>query len=236
MNRQFSSGGKTLSDQAAQVIRKYILEKGMETGDKLPNEFQLAKLCEVSRSTIREAIKILVFEGWVEVIRGSGTYILEQKTKKPDDPLELREGLNLARKALEFFEMRLMLEPEIAALAAANATYKDCQKLHELEERMRKETIVGSSYLQSDIDFHIQITKCTKNQVVCKLMEIIVKEMPVFLEIIKNISAEQTIHHHKLIVDSITAGDTVGAKCSMIGHLNYTRKAMLEEVEKKENQ
>ena len=234
MNRQFSSGGKTLSDQAAQIIRTYIVDKGMEAGDKLPNEFELAKLCKVSRSTIREAIKILVFEGLVEVARGSGTYILEQKVKKPDDPLELREGVDLAKKALEFFEMRLMLEPEIAALAAVNATYKDCQKLQELEERMRKESIVGDSYIQNDIDFHIQVTKCTKNQVVSKLMEIIVKEMPVFLEITKNIPAEQMIYHHKLIVDSITAGDTVGAKCNMIGHLSYTRKAMLEEVEKKE--
>lgn len=234
MNRQFSSGGKTLSDQAAQTIRKYIADKELETGDKLPNELQLAKLCEVSRSTIREAIKILVFEGLVEVVRGSGTYILEQKIRKPDDPLELREGFDLAKKALEFFEMRLMLEPEIAALAATNATYKDCQKLQELEEKMRREILAGDSYTQSDIDFHIQITRCTKNQVVSKLMEIIVKEMPVFLEITKQISTEQIIYHHKLIVDSITAGDTVGAKCNMIGHLSYTRKAMLEEVEKKE--
>lgn len=66
---------KLLPEQTAEKIREYIESNGMKTGDKLPNEFQLAEICGVGRSTIREAIKLLVFSGKVEVIRGSGTYI-----------------------------------------------------------------------------------------------------------------------------------------------------------------
>lgn len=70
---------KLLPEQTAEKIREYIESNGMKTGDKLPNEFQLAEICGVGRSTIREAIKLLVFSGKVEVIRGSGTYIKKEK-------------------------------------------------------------------------------------------------------------------------------------------------------------
>ena len=72
---------KLLPEQTAEKIREYIESNGMKTGDKLPNEFQLAEICGVGRSTIREAIKLLVFSGKVEVIRGSGTYIKKDHPK-----------------------------------------------------------------------------------------------------------------------------------------------------------
>ena len=64
---------KLLPEQTAEKIRGYIEGNGLKVGDKLPNEFQLAEICGVGRSTVREAIKLLVFSGKVEVIRGSGT-------------------------------------------------------------------------------------------------------------------------------------------------------------------
>ena len=67
MNRQALPGGKTLSERAAEMIRQYIRDREMEEGDKLPNEFRLMEICGVSRSTVREAIKILTFEGLIEV-------------------------------------------------------------------------------------------------------------------------------------------------------------------------
>ena len=234
MNRQASPGGKSLSEQAAEMIRQYIGEKEMEKGDKLPNEFQLMELCSVSRSTIREAIKILTFEGLVEVVRGSGTYIAEQKTPVMEaDPMGFyEEDTNLPQKALDFFEVRLMLEPEIAAMAAANATYKDCQKLLVLEVQVREEIVAGRSYYEYDIQFHKQIAKCSKNQMAYKLMEIITTGIPVFIQVTKNSLTDQTLYYHKAIAESISSGDAVGARCGMIGHLSHNRKTMLDEVEK----
>lgn len=88
---------KLLPEQTAEKIRGYIEGNGLKVGDKLPNEFQLAEICGVGRSTVREAIKLLVFSGKVEVIRGSGTYIKKEKASQAspavnDDPIGLQEN------------------------------------------------------------------------------------------------------------------------------------------------
>ena len=88
---------KLLPEQTAEKMKGYIEGNGLKVGDKLPNEFQLAEICGVGRSTVREAIKLLVFSGKVEVIRGSGTYIKKEKapqevTMANDDPLGFLEN------------------------------------------------------------------------------------------------------------------------------------------------
>ena len=72
---------ETLSERVAVKIRQYIIENEMKAGDRLPNELQMAEYCEVGRGTVRDAIKLLRFEGLVEVVQGSGTYLLRQKQK-----------------------------------------------------------------------------------------------------------------------------------------------------------
>ena len=73
---------ETLSERVAVKIRQYIIENEMKAGDRLPNELQMAEYCEVGRGTVRDAIKLLRFEGLVEVVQGSGTYLLRQKQKR----------------------------------------------------------------------------------------------------------------------------------------------------------
>ena len=67
---------ETLSERVAVKIRQYIIENEMKAGDRLPNELQMAEYCEVGRGTVRDAVKLLRFEGLVEVVQGSGTYLL----------------------------------------------------------------------------------------------------------------------------------------------------------------
>lgn len=228
MSQQSLSGSKSLPEQAAEEIRNYMKEHHLTVGQKLPNEFQLAQICDVGRSTIREAVKILVFEGLVEVVRGSGTYLIEQKPAMEEDPMGFKDQTDLSKKALEFFEVRLMLEPEIAALAASNATYEDCRKLMELQEELEQCIYAKDNHLQTDIRFHTQIAECSKNSVVYNLMEIIVKGIPVFVEATRNSLANATIEHHRAIAEAIAAGDAIGARCAMIAHLNHNRNRILK--------
>lgn len=219
-----------MPEQTAERIRQYIRENQLTPGMKLPNEFQLGQICGVGRSTVREAIKILVFEGLVEVVRGNGTFLLEQKQEQPNDPMGLRSDSNLTQKALQYLEVRLILEPEIAAMAVANASYEDCRKLRELNDEVERCIREGEDHLQADIQFHTMIAKCSRNEVVYKLMEIVVTGIPIFIEVTKNSLTEPTIRYHKDITDAICRGDAVGARCSMIGHLNYNRKTILNET------
>lgn len=228
------SGGRPLPEQAAEHILQFIKEKELHVGDKLPNEFQLAEICEVGRSTIREAIKLLIFEGRVEVLRGSGTFITEPKPSADlalmeDDPIGLYEDEpeNLAKRALEFFDVRLMLEPEVAALAAANATYSDCQQLLDIQREVEQCVESDQDHLQADIRFHTHIADCTHSKVIRNLTEIVVKGIPVFVEITRNSLKTYTLEQHRMITEAIVAGDAVGARCAMITHLNNNRKHIL---------
>lgn len=235
---QMTLGNKPLPEQAAGRIRQYIEDKGLKPGDKLPNEFQLAELCEVGRSTIREAIKLLTFEGQVEVLRGSGTFITEHKPVTvpcpPDgDPMGLQEDeRDLAKRALEFFDVRLILEPEVAAMAATNATYKDCQKLLEIQREVEQCVENNQDHISADVRYHTQIAVCTHNKVIRNLMEIVVTGIPIFIEITRNSFAGATIEQHRIITEAIAAGDSVGARCGMITHLNSNRQKILRVMEK----
>ena len=93
----------------------------------------------------------------VEVVQGSGTYLLRQKQKPIEISGERRQTFlgaflpeELPNKALEFSEVRLMLEPDIAALAATNATYEDCRKLMELEAEVRWQIQMQESHYEKD--------------------------------------------------------------------------------------
>ena len=111
---------KPLGAQIEDELMKYILQEPVEPGQKIPNEFELAERFGVGRSTIREAVKGLVSRGILEVRRGSGTYVISTNTLD-EDPLGFGKMEDKYKMALDLFEVRLMIEPEIAAIACRNA-------------------------------------------------------------------------------------------------------------------
>ena len=113
---------RLLGDQIEDELMHYILETPIEVGNKLPNEFELGEMFGVGRSTIREAVRSLVSKGVLEGRRGSGTYVIDTSSNDLD-PLGFSKQKNKYKLAMDLLEVRLMLEPEIAANAAKNA---DC--------------------------------------------------------------------------------------------------------------
>ena len=111
---------KLLGEQIEEELMNYILQEPVEIGQKIPNEFELAEKFGVGRSTVREAVKGLVSKGILEVRRGSGTFVISTCSPE-EDPLGLSKLQDKFKLALELFEVRLMLEPDIAAQAAENA-------------------------------------------------------------------------------------------------------------------
>ena len=112
---------KPLPQIAAEDIIDLIKSNRLEPGDRLQNEYELAKLLNVGRSTVREAIRILVSRNILEVRQGAGTFV-SYKNGIPEDPLGLAFEGSAESLALDMMDVRLMLEPEIAARAAMNAT------------------------------------------------------------------------------------------------------------------
>lgn len=218
---------KLLGSQIEDQILEYILEKPFEIGDKLPNEFELAEMFEVGRSTIREAVKGLVTKGVLEVRRGAGTFVCNTSTVE-DDPLGLAKLHDKYKLALELFDVRLMLEPEIASKAAEYATEKDIAELRRLCDEVEQLYRMDQDHMAKDIEFHTCIAKCSKNRVVESLIPIINSAITTFVNLTHRMLREETIATHRAITEAITAHDSTGAKCAMVMHLTYNRQTLMK--------
>ena len=138
---------KLLGSRIERQLISYIQEEPIPVGEKIPNEFELAEKFGVGRSTIREAVKGLVSRGMLEVRRGSGTYVISTYPAE-EDPLGLGRYDDKYQLALELFEVRLMIEPEIAAYAAKNASDEEIKELFELCDEVEKIYRSGENHVR----------------------------------------------------------------------------------------
>lgn len=222
MNEFSHLKNKLLAEQVEDQIYHYILDTPIEPGAKLPNEFELGEKFGVGRSTIREAVKLLSSKGIVEVRRGSGTYVVTT-TKGLSDPLGLRSVKDKNQLALDLANVRLLLEPGIAEMAAQNATDEDIERLRRLCERVEAKIHDGDRYIEDDIAFHTCIAESSKNTVVEQLIPIIDTAVMMFVNITHKKLIDETIMTHRMIVEAIANHDPLGAKSAMVMHLNFNR-------------
>ena len=140
-----NSEEKTLPERAADKIIDMIVENALKPGDRLPTELELLQYLNVGRSTVREAIKLLVSQNIIEVRRGSGTFVREQ-TGVMDDPLGFRFVQDKLKLGLDLCEIRIMIEPDMAALAAERATREDLEQLREACLKVEELILQGKDY------------------------------------------------------------------------------------------
>ena len=119
---------KTLGQKTEDRLMKYILDRQIGIGEKIPNEFELADFFKVGRSTIREAVKGLVSRGILEIRRGDGTYVISTVDIE-NDVLGFGQIKDRYQLALDLFDVRLMIEPEIVMWACRKATKEQIQHL-----------------------------------------------------------------------------------------------------------
>lgn len=157
---------KRLVDEVIYQIQQQILLGHLKAGDKIPSEPELMTLFDVGRSTVREAIKVLANKGLLEVKQGEGTFVLDRVIR--DESLEQR-----LRRAniLEVYEVRKLLEIEIAGLAAIRRTQSD---LNEISSQLEKQINYKlnqdkDAYIESDLAFHMTVAKATHNDVLMDL-------------------------------------------------------------------
>ena len=134
-------GEKRLSDSAAEEILAMItVEKRFLPGDKLPNENELSQEMEISRTTLREAVRALVANGILEIQRGRGTFV--KQDIDTDDVKLLTPLKDVKVNVRELYEMRLIFEPEAAYYAALRASDKELDRIlafgRRVEEKVKR--------------------------------------------------------------------------------------------------
>ena len=122
---------RSLPQKISEDIISLILEENLQPGDKLPNETVLCEKLNAGRSSVREAMKLLASRNIVTIRQGSGTYIASTPGMV-EDPLGFTFISNKQKLVHDLLEVRFLLEPSIASMAAANADEEDIKKITKL--------------------------------------------------------------------------------------------------------
>lgn len=214
---------KSLPQKIAEDIIAFILEENLKPGDKLPNETVLCQRLNVGRSSLREAMRALASRNIVTIRQGSGTYIASS-TGVADDPLGLSFINNKKKLIHDLMEIRFLLEPSIAALAAMHADDTEIKKICKLCDDVEELLKAHKDHSDKDIELHTAIALSSKNIVVPRLIPVIFRSIPLLIESTGNTLCNETIESHREIADAIAAHDAVRAHDAMYLHLVYNRK------------
>lgn len=218
----YNNENKTLPEQTASKITQYIIENDLQVGDRIPNEFELGEILGVGRSTIREAVRILVSRNILVIRRGAGTYVADN-TGVSDDPLGLAFSKDRYKLAKDLFQVRIILEPEIAAIAANMATERDIEVIKKQCDKVEDMIKKGENHMLEDVKFHQAIARCTDNNVIEKLIPIINTSVAVFANITSRQLKDETITTHRAIANAIAEHNPTDAKHAMTMHMLYNK-------------
>lgn len=211
---------KSLSESVADDILAMItIDKKFAIGDKLPNENELSAQLKVSRTTLRESIRILVTHNVLEIKRGKGTYVINDHGLNENLGLE---GLSTIKmNAKDLYEMRLIFEPQTAYYAAKRATDKELERILYYGRLEEEKILNNEDRTEVDIAFHKSIAKATHNEFMNKLMPILYKAIDkgVILSDENNAVIQDTLNDHRMVMEFLSNRDAEGAKTAMKLHI-----------------
>ena len=234
MAGEYTRMNKSLvSAQVEDEVMRFI-RRECKVGDKLPGENRLAERFGTSRSTIREVMKGLEMMGIVQIRHGSGTYVSSLRAVE-DDPLHLGAHKDKYRLALELFDVRLMLEPEIAAQAAQMRSDEEALEVIRLCDEVERIYRAGEDHTQMDLQLHSYIARCSGNSIVQTLVPLIQSGVVTFCNITQRQLMQETIDTHRAVAEAIRDRDSVGARCAMTAHLAVNRTFILRQMRQRED-
>src|ERR1700683_421786 len=163
-----------LYEQIVQQIEDSVLNGSLKPGDQLPAERDLAQRLGVSRTAVREAVKALREKGLVEAYFGRGTFITDGTSQAVRQSLDLVAKIGQPEGSTHLAEMRAILEPEIAALAAVRAQEPELATMREAVAVMDRAGKDPDAYIEADLDFHLALAEGAANPLILSLIDSIV--------------------------------------------------------------
>ena len=217
--------GAPATEAAIVAIRKLIIAGELPPGSRLPAEHVMAAQLGLSRNTLREAVRALITARVLDVRRGDGTFVTSL------EPQLLLEGIGFAvelmqeDRALELLELRRILEPAAAALAAIRISTADLEQLGQRLEAM--ETSRGETRILQDIDFHARIAQAAGNQTLATMLSglsgktVHARTWHGALDA----NADRRAHEdHVAIYEAIANGDSILAESAACVHVANTER------------
>lgn len=215
-----------LYEQIVEQIQQSVLSGALKPGDQLPPERELAERFGVSRTAVREAIKTLREKGLVEAYAGRGTFITDVSSQPVRDSLARIAKIAQGEDGFaHLVEVREILEPEIAARAAARAEERDLTALRDAVAAMDAAIDDPVAFIEGDLDFHLALAEAARNPLILTLIDSIVgllREQRTRIFFVSG-GPDRGQGHHRRILEAIERRDVAAARDAMRAHLEQVR-------------
>lgn len=216
------------------LLLDHIESQGLQGGDRLEPERELAKILGISRPSLREAIQILQVQGRLRVKHGIGIFILDQA-----DGEKLRESLRTAHHRIEeLFQMREILEAPAVEWAAERRSEEQLAEMKlaakALNQATARKPVDFENLRRLDMEFHLTIVRSAQNQFLNQtlgtLQEIMFHSMDNTLKLPGRVDSSE--HEHGMILEAIEKRDSITARLMIIQHIHNARDAWQKYLKK----
>ncbi len=222
---------ETVMEMVAGRLESLVRSGQLGRGSRLPSEPRLAEMLNVSRASLREALKGMMFLGLLKARPGDGTYLrpsLSSMVSRHFQWMLLLQEI----KYLELYELRQILEPAAAALAARRATREDQERMRAALAGMRAAMHDPELFVRAEMEFHDAITRASNNAAIETTMRMMYGALAEgrhrVLPLVE--SLEKHCAHHERIYRLIAGGDAVGARRAIAGDLKYAEALLRRDL------
>ncbi len=218
-------------EQVAEQIQRLIANGALSPGDRLPPERELAAKFGVGRSSLRDAIRTLEVMGIVESRHGAGTVVRDLST----DSLVVPLASVLAHKrelVAELLDVRRMIEPALAARAAANATEEELARLEDIVRRQAEKVRRGERSIEEDSEFHYTIALAARNSVVLRVLDVLMDLLRESRQRSLQVKGrpERSYAGHRRILRAIKRRDGPAAEAAVRKHLKEIEEIVVRKL------
>lgn len=212
----------TLTKQATETLRRFILTEDLKPGDQLPSERELSESLSVSRNIVREALSVLVAEGLIVKQPGRGIFVTEFDRDAVAPQIAVSVDYN-GRSPTALSEARAAVELGAITLIAKRITNAELDQLDAINRSLEDNLRQRRSTIKDDIEFHKLLLASTRNPVLIELMPLLVEYFR--LAVLYRPSAifhnpERVISEHSKIIEALRVRDAAAARQALINHLH----------------
>ncbi len=220
---------RRLYEEIVEQIKQLLSDGKLKPGDKLLAEREMAEQFQVSRASVREAIRTLEMLGIIDIRPGEGTFIRDTETDNIIRPLAMFLAVERS-SLLDMFEMRRIFETATAGLAAQRATQEELDQIEAMLENMRDRLNVQDPAKGEEFDaaFHYAVAEATHNSLLTKLFKTVSEEFAKANSVARRQlyqtgaeNAQKIIDQHTEILDAIRARSAETASKAMHAHLVF---------------
>lgn len=211
-----------VTDEAITKIKDMLISGELSAGDRLPPEKELSEKLGLSRSSLREAVKALEIIKVLDVRRGDGTYVTSLEPKLLTEAMTFIVDLHQDESILEIFEVRRILEPAAAAIAAGRITAEEIAELRATMENIDDSTSV-EQLVDHDLVFHQLITSAANNAYLSSVLDGLSSSTVrarIWRGLTQEKAVDRTLSEHGAIIEALERGDAELAKALLTVHIS----------------